>query len=50
MDLAGVGKGSKDKPATQKLLHNGNPHLQVMFIDADTLVATGYDKVPFVYK
>ena len=32
VDLSNVGKG-KEKPSTVKVLHNGNPHLQVMFID-----------------
>lgn len=31
-------------------MHNGNPHLHCVFIDVDKVIATGYDKVPFLYK
>ena len=31
-------------------MHNGNPHMHCIFVNDTTLVATGYDKVPYVYK
>ena len=40
----------KDKPESSKMLHVGNPHLSCMFVDESTMLAAGYDKVPFVYK
>jgi WD40 repeat protein len=43
------GKDSSDKDKL-KTFHNGNPHLNCVYISEDTLVACGYDKVPFVYK
>lgn len=31
-------------------MHNGNPHMHVIFVDDTTIVASGFDKVPYVYK
>jgi len=31
-------------------MHNGNPHLHCNFLDDENLVATGFDKVPYIYK
>ena len=31
-------------------MHNGNPHLSVMFLSDDKCIATGFDKVPYLYK
>ena len=31
-------------------MHTGNPHLSCMFLDDSTVVATGYDKIPYAYK
>ena len=46
----GTAEGQKIKPETEKIMHNGNPHLHCIFVDDSTLVASGYDKVPYVYK
>ena len=32
------------------LLHKGNPHLSCVFISNDKLIATGFDKIPYLYK
>ena len=42
--------GNKDKPPSSRIMHNGNPHIQCMFTNDDTVICTGFDKVPFVYK
>ena len=42
--------GDKSKLTTEKIFHNGNPHMSCMFLDNDKLVACGYDKVPYIYK
>jgi len=31
-------------------MHNGNPHLQTIFVDDNKAICTGYDKVPYLYK
>lgn len=41
------GKESTDKV---KVFHTGNPHLTCVFLNDTTLVACGYDKIPYVYK
>jgi hypothetical protein len=40
----------KDSTEKSKVFHNGNPHMNCLFVKEDTLVACGYDKVPYVYK
>jgi hypothetical protein len=49
VDISNV-VGNKDKPASSRIMHNGNPHIQCMFTNDDTVICTGFDKVPFVYK
>lgn len=50
-DVSEAGGDKKTKPKTSvKVLHTGNPHLSCTFLDDNTLVATGFDKVPFIYK
>lgn len=48
VDLSGIGKDKK--PETIKVLHKGNPHLQCIYVDESTVITTGFDKVPYVYK
>ena len=43
------GKESNDKDKI-KIFHHGNPHANCVFISEDTLVASGHDKVPYIYK
>ena len=31
-------------------MHKGNPHLSSIFISDDKLIATGFDKIPYLYK
>lgn len=31
-------------------MHNGNPHLSCMFLNEETLIASGFDKIPYMYK
>jgi len=31
-------------------MHTGNPHLHCMFVAEDKVVATGFDKVPYMYE
>ena len=45
--IAGEGKA---KPVSEKIMHNGNPHLQCMFLTEDKCIASGFDKVPYLYK
>ena len=40
----------KAKPESQKIMHNGNPHLQTIFVDDNKAICTGFDKVPYFYK
>mmetsp|Transcript_8637 Transcript_8637/g.14615 ORF Transcript_8637/g.14615 Transcript_8637/m.14615 type:complete len:125 (+) Transcript_8637:739-1113(+) len=40
----------KDQLESKKVVHPGNPHLNCIFVKEDTIVACGYDKVPYVYK
>lgn len=40
----------KAKPDSQKIMHNGNPHLQTIFVDDNKVICTGYDKAPYLYK
>lgn len=49
VDVTEISSGNK-KRKSEKLLHTGNPHLSCVYIDEDKLVATGYDKVPILYK
>ena len=42
-------KDPKSKPSTEKIMHNGNPHLGCMFLTDDSCVTTGFDKVPYLY-
>ena len=43
--------GGKSKQTTiERLLHKGNPHLSCIFINNDQLIATGFDKIPYLYK
>lgn len=42
--------GGKSKPKSEKVLHTGNPHMNCQFLNKNTLVACGFDKVPYVYK
>ena len=42
--------GSKDKPNSTRIMHNGNPHTFCMFTSEDTVMCIGFDKAPFVYK
>lgn len=49
VDVSECGSGGKQKTKSEKLLHNGNPHLNCVFIDDNKLIACGYDKVPFLY-
>jgi NDP-sugar pyrophosphorylase family protein len=32
------------------VLHKGNPHMNCQFVNNTTLIASGFDKVPFIYK
>jgi WD40 repeat protein len=51
LNFADVSKGkeSSDKDKL-KTFHHGNPHLNCIYVSEDTLVACGYDKVPYIYK
>lgn len=52
VNFADVSKNASDpksKPPTEKIMHNGNPHLGCIFLEEEKLVATGYDKVPYLY-
>ena len=31
-------------------MHKGNPHLSCIFINNNQLIATGFDKIPYLYK
>jgi WD40 repeat protein len=42
--------GSKDKPDSTRIMHNGSPHCYVMFTSEDSVMCTGFDKAPYVYK
>lgn len=39
----------KSKPTPEKIMHNGNPHLGCIFVAEDKVLATGFDKVPYLY-
>lgn len=45
-----INADKKERPEACKMLHVGNPHLSCMFVDDSTMLAAGYDKVPYVYK
>lgn len=50
-DLAKVvAAGKGEKPESCKMIHTGNPHLSCLFVNDSTMLACGYDKVPYVYK
>lgn len=50
-DVSQIGQEAKSKPNNiDSMFHNGNPHLSCMFIDDSKLIATGFDKVPYLYK
>jgi len=49
LNFADTSQG-KDSTEKSKLFHGGNPHVNCIFVNEDTLVACGYDKAPFVYK
>jgi hypothetical protein len=40
----------KSKLTTEKVYHPGNPHMSCIFLNNESLVACGYDKVPYLYK
>ena len=42
-------KDPKSKPTQEKIMHTGNPHLHCIFVSNDKCLATGYDKVPYLY-
>jgi hypothetical protein len=50
LDLSECGSGGKSKPKSVKVLHKGNPHMNCLFINDSTLLASGFDKVPYIYK
>ena len=49
-DVSEAASGDKNKLSTVKVYHNGNPHMSVLFLDNDSLIAGGYDKTPYLYK
>lgn len=48
-NVENCGKDAKAKTTPEKIMHNGNPHLNCMFLAEDKCIATGYDKVPYLY-
>lgn len=48
-DVSNCATDTKSKPSPEKIMHNGNPHLGCIFISEDKCIATGYDKVPYLY-
>ena len=42
-------KDERYKPNGAKTEHKGNPHLHLTYISDDKVVATGFDKVPYLY-
>ena len=50
VDVTECGTESKNKPKSEKVLHKGNPHMNCLFIDDQTLIASGFDKIPYIYK
>ena len=49
-NVESVAGSDKAKPTSEKIMHNGNPHLSCMFLADDKCIATGFDKVPYLYK
>jgi actin related protein 2/3 complex subunit 1A/1B len=49
LDVTEIASGNK-KPKSEKLLHTGNPHMSCVYLAEDKLIATGFDKVPILYK
>lgn len=49
LNFCDVSKG-KDSTDKSKVFHNGNPHMNCVYINDDTLIACGFDKVPYTYK
>lgn len=49
-DVSSVGGGGKAKAKTEKVLLKGNPMLNCVFLGEDKLVASGFDKVPILFK
>ena len=49
LNFADTSKG-KDSTDKSKVFHGGNPHMNCVFVNEDTLVACGFDKVPYIYK
>jgi hypothetical protein len=50
LNFADVSKPAGGKSDKSMLLYNGNPLLQGNFINSNTFVGCGYDKVPLLFK
>lgn len=48
IDVSKAAQQVKEKP--DKVLYKGNPFLNGIFVNDDTYIACGYDKVPFLFK
>ena len=48
VDVSKAADKTKEKP--DKVFYKGNPFLSGIFVDNNSLIACGFDKVPFLFK
>ena len=48
IDVSKAAQKVKEKP--DKVFYKGNPFLNGIFLNNNTFIACGFDKVPFVFK
>jgi len=48
VDVSKAAQKVKEKP--EKVFYKGNPFLNGLFLNPDTFIACGFDKVPFLFK
>lgn len=48
LDVSNAAAKSKEKP--DKVIYKGNPLLNGVFLNEDSLVTCGFDKVPYLFK